>query len=165
MPSSSTRIRAAIVLVVLQDALLELWGSVRTPSVEPFNRAGAGRVLITPYEPQILSQSLDRTISDGPFGRLQDHVSVQINSARGPEQSLDVFGRADVGMFLLELAVSSALVLRVVVDSRIGARREIIKSRSKGAATVFPDRPHPKQAISLKWRQMMRTLQRTGGWS
>jgi hypothetical protein len=33
--------RAAIVLVVLQDALLELWGSVRTPSVEPCNRAGA----------------------------------------------------------------------------------------------------------------------------
>jgi hypothetical protein len=61
----------------------------------------------------------------------------KINSARGAEQLLYVFGRADVRMFLLELAVGSALVLRIVVNAGIGGRRDIIKSRSKGVALRY----------------------------
>ena len=49
-------------------------------------------------------------------------------------RSLDIFRRANIRVFLLELTVGGALVLRIIVDDRLIARGKIIESGGEGVA-------------------------------
>jgi hypothetical protein len=50
--------RAAIVLVVVENALADLGVSFPTPPIEPLNGSSAGGMLVSPREPEILGQVL-----------------------------------------------------------------------------------------------------------
>src|ERR1700728_2654143 len=70
--------RAAIVLVVVEDAMPNVGIAARDPAIKPLDRRRPGRVRVAPLKPQILGQRLDREIPRRPFGRLKHHVEIKI---------------------------------------------------------------------------------------
>lgn len=73
-------------------------------------------------EPNVPRQRLDRVVARRPFGRLHDHIQTEIGRPERREEGLDIFGRANVRIVLLELPVDRSLVLQTIVDvgGRIG---------------------------------------------
>jgi hypothetical protein len=82
---------------------------------------------IAPFEAEIFGQRFDRLIACRPFGCFPDDITVKIDRPRGFEQPLNVFWCADVRVSLLELAISCALVLRIIIDDCLVARSKIIE--------------------------------------
>src|SRR5690349_5107396 len=70
---------SAIVLIVIEDALLDRWITRSYPLVKPFNRRRTGWISITPLEPQIFGQRLDRMIPCRPHRRLLDNIVIEVN--------------------------------------------------------------------------------------
>src|ERR1700733_4390819 len=81
---------AAIVLVVIENALPNVGIAAHNPAMKPLDRCRTRRVRVPPLEPQILGKRLDREIPRRPFRRLEYHVEIKIDGVGRREQGLHV---------------------------------------------------------------------------
>ncbi len=102
--------RAAVVLVVIEDALADFRVARLHPPVKPLNGCGTRRIGVPPIEAEVFGQGLNGMVASGPFGLRAHHIIVKVYGSGLIKHGLDFFLSADFGMPLAELSPVGTLI-------------------------------------------------------
>src|SRR3546814_1984614 len=71
---------------------------------------------VAPLETEMLGERLDREVVRWPLRRFEHHIKIEIDGARGIEESFKIGFRANMRVFRAELSVDRPFIFRVVID-------------------------------------------------